>query len=130
MLVQITTYVSENQINPAKRWMAFIEVQAQRWGIMFNGETEEEARAKAQEYWDRGKFPYSISGEDEVAEAREKIKHVQVAGRAGRGGVVHQVREWVKANPDATKQDVLKHFSELNPSTVMIQFRKVKKGEV
>jgi hypothetical protein len=45
-------------------------------------------------------------------------------------GPVHRIRDWARANPDATPADAVAHFADLHPATVKIQLRKVRKGEV
>lgn len=45
-------------------------------------------------------------------------------------GACAQIRAWARANPEATKEDGVKQFPNLNPSTIQIQMRKVRLGQV
>lgn len=45
-------------------------------------------------------------------------------------GACARIREWARANPEATKEDGVKQFPDLNPSTIQIQMRKVRLGLV
>jgi len=45
-------------------------------------------------------------------------------------GACAMIREWARQNPEATKEDGVKQFPDLNPSTIAIQMRKVRLGQV
>lgn len=45
-------------------------------------------------------------------------------------GACAQIRAWARANPEATKEDGVKQFPDFNPSTIQIQIRKVRLGQV
>ena len=47
-----------------------------------------------------------------------------------KNGACDLIRTWAKANPDATPAEGVAQFPDLNPSTVKIQMRKVRLGEV
>lgn len=59
----------------------------------------------------------------------EKVER-KAPARKSEGGACDLIRSWTRANPDATKEDALAQFPDLNPATVKIQFRKVRLGEV
>lgn len=40
------------------------------------------------------------------------------------------IRTWTRENPEATKEQALAQFPDMNPATVKIQFRKVRLGQV
>lgn len=68
---------------------------------------------------------------------RPIVENIQKVGRATRpvktDGPVHQIREWARANPDATPAEAVDHFVAnfgFHPATVKIQLRKVRKGLV
>jgi hypothetical protein len=44
--------------------------------------------------------------------------------------VTKQIRDWVHANPAATKAEAQAHFSHLNPGTVGVQFGAAKRGVI
>jgi len=47
-----------------------------------------------------------------------------------KNGACDLIRTWAKANPDATPAQGVAQFPDLNPSTVKIQMRKVRLGQV
>lgn len=51
MTEAIVTYCSENA-KPALRWVAYIDLGHDYLGIRFSGETEDEARTKASDFWE------------------------------------------------------------------------------
>lgn len=49
----IATYESKNpELSPSRRWLAQIEKIKGRFYVIFHGSTEDEAREKAQKFWD------------------------------------------------------------------------------
>lgn len=58
--------------------------------------------------------------------AKEKKAPVRVA----KGGACDLIRAWARENPNATPAEGVAHFPALNPSTVKIQMRKVRLGQV
>lgn len=60
----------------------------------------------------------------------EPNKSVRKPPVAKADGACAQIRAWARANPEATKEDGIKQFPTLNPSTIQIQMRKVRLGQV
>lgn len=63
-----------------------------------------------------------------VPKARSEVKRVGPPKRDD--GPCGAIRTWTRDNPQATKEQALAQFPDMNPATVKIQFRKVRLGEV
>ena len=71
----------------------------------------------------------------ELAEKKASEPQVEQAPKAApkpknENGACAQIRAWARANPEATPAEGIAQFPALNPSTVKIQMRKVRIGEV
>jgi hypothetical protein len=71
----------------------------------------------------------------ELAERKASEPQVEAKEKKGpvrnvKNGACDKIREWARANPEATPAEGVAHFPDLNPSTVKIQMRKVRMGQV
>lgn len=78
----IATYESKNpELSPSRRWLAQIEKIKGRFYVIFHGSTEDEAREKAQKFWDElvlkcskpGTAPAEASEERPVSPRRREV---------------------------------------------------------
>lgn len=60
----------------------------------------------------------------------EVVKEKKAPKAKNENGACAQIRAWARANPEATKADGVAQFPDLNPSTIQIQMRKVRLGQV
>lgn len=71
-----------------------------------------------------------IAAKKAAAGEVETPKEKKAPAPKNENGACAQIRAWARANPDATPAEGVAQFPTLNPSTVKIQMRKVRVGEV
>lgn len=65
-----------------------------------------------------------------VLEPAAPVNEKKAPAPKNENGACAQIRAWARANPEATPAEGVAQFPALNPSTVKIQMRKVRIGEV
>lgn len=132
MSVSLIRFKSMAEVNAAVKRCHFIEheVGQDERGYFFKSYTLDPRVVKINEELDAraraNRLARAVDAEVSGVEPKPERKSRPVKT----DGPVHRIRDWARANPEATPADAVAHFADLHPATVKIQLRKVRKGLV